>query len=229
MEDHYLKLKENIDKLKKEINIVCARIGRDPGEIIIVAAAKYADIQAISAASNFGIDNFGENRADDLVNKSNNIPGKAVWHFIGHLQSRKAKIIVPLVEYIHSIEKISTLEKVDREAVKCNKIQKILIEVNISAEETKYGIRPDEASNFIKKAGAFKNIEIKGFMTMAPLTRDMELARSIFRDLRVLKERSSKEFSGMSLTELSMGMSNDFRMAIEEGATMIRLGSIIFK
>lgn len=228
MEDHYLKIKENIDKLNKEINTVCAGINRNPDGITIVAAAKYADIPTIEAVSGLGIDNFGENRADDLVKKVNST-GRAVWHFIGHLQSRKAKIIVPLVEYIHSIDKVSTLEKVDREALKNDKVQKILIEVNVSGEETKYGIRPDEVSGFIKRASSFENIEIKGFMAMAPFTSDMGLVRSVFRDLRVLKERSGKEFKSLSLTELSMGMSNDFRIAIEEGATMIRVGSLIFK
>ncbi len=229
MEDHYLKLKENISKLKKEINMACAGMGRDPDEIIIVAAAKYADASGIGSVLSLGLDNFGENRADELIKKSSKVPEGAIWHFIGHLQSRKAKIVVPLVEYIHSIDKISTLEKVDHEALKSNKLQKILIEVNISGEETKYGIDPGRLSGFISEAKIFKNIEIKGLMTMAPYTRDMDLIRSTFRDLRILKERSSKEFRGLALTELSMGMSNDFRIAIEEGATMIRVGSIIFK
>ena len=229
MEDQYSKLKENINKLKKEVSMACAGTGRDQDEITIVVAAKYADASSIVSVSNIGLDNFGENRADELVSKSGKVPGKAIWHFIGHLQSRKAKLVVPLVEYIHSIDKISTLDRVDREAVKNNKVQKILIEVNISGEATKYGIDPGDLSGFIDEARNFENIEIKGLMTMAPYTRDLDLIRSTFRDLRILKERSSKEFRGLALTELSMGMSNDFVIAIEEGATMIRVGSIIFK
>ncbi len=229
MEDYYLKIKDNINKLIKEINLICYRIGRNPNEITVVVAAKYAGSSIIEHVLDLGLDNFGENRAEELVKKSNKVSPRSIWHFIGHLQSRKAKIVVPIVEYIHSIDKVNTLKKVDFEAIKNNKKQKILIEVNVSGEETKYGIEPGEVSEFIKQARSFENIDIKGFMTMAPNTQDMDFVRSIFRDLRILKERSSKEFSSLFLTELSMGMSNDFRVAIEEGATMIRVGSIIFK
>jgi len=151
-----------------------------------------------------------------------------MWHFIGHLQSRKAKIVVPLVEYIHSIDKIDTLDKVNTEAKKLNKKQKVLVEVNISGEKSKFGIGPEDLYNFLKEALNFKNVDIVGLMTMAPLTDDFELIRGIFRKLRVLKENSNRYLENINLTELSMGMSNDYRVAIEEGATMIRVGSVIF-
>jgi len=223
------RLRRNIDNLKKEIELTCKRIGRESRDITIVAAAKYASAGQVKSVYDLGIINFGENRADQLEEKYNAIKGGPVWHFIGHLQSRKIKIVVPLVEFIHSIDNISTLSKVNDEARKLDKIQKLLIEVNISGEQSKYGINQDNLHDFIEKSFNFKNIEIIGLMTVAPLTDDFGYLRDIFRRLKILRDKSNKDFKNIGLKELSMGMSNDYRVAIEEGATMIRIGSIIFK
>jgi len=223
------RLKKNINNLKIEIDKVCKRIGRSTKDILVVAATKYASAEQIELISGLGLRNFGENRADQLEEKYGMVGKDSIWHFIGHLQSRKAKMVVPLVEFIHSIDEISTLIKVDCEAKKISKIQKLLIEVNISGEETKYGINPKNLHIFLKEALNYKNIKVVGLMTIAPLTDDFKLIRGIFRRLRILRDKSGKDFSNMDLTELSMGMSNDYLVAIEEGATMIRVGSIIFK
>jgi pyridoxal phosphate enzyme (YggS family) len=223
------RLKRNINNLKNEIEIICKKIGRSSGEISIIAATKYASAGQVKLVYNLGLKNFGENRADQLEEKYSMVKGDSVWHFIGHLQSRKAKIVVPLVEFIHSIDKINTLGKVNDEAKKLDKVQKVLIEVNISGEESKYGISPGDLHDFLKEALNFKNIKVVGLMTVAPLTDDFEFIRGVFRRLRILCDKSNKDFSNMNLTELSMGMSNDYRIAVEEGATMIRIGSIIFK
>jgi len=226
---NFIKYRENISSLKKEINEACISSGRSPEEITIIAATKYVGPDGVVMVHKLGINDFGENRADELLNKKKCLPGNPGWHFIGHLQTRKAKIVVPLVEYIHSIDSLKTLEKVGKEAQKVNKVQKVLLEVNISGELTKYGLDRDQAGSFISDSAKIKNIEIKGFMTMAPYTDDMDHIRVVFQDLRLLKEKMSRLFTGLDLSELSMGMSNDFKIAIEEGATMIRVGSNIFK
>jgi len=219
------KYKNNIDGLKKKIGQICKNIGRNPREITIIAATKYADAKSVDIIRELGIMDLGENRADELTRKSMHVDKEARWHFIGHLQSRKARDVVPIVEYIHSIDSIRILEKVSSEAKKNSKIQKVLIEVNISGEESRYGLGIDNVVDFIIKAEKIDNIELKGLMTMAPYTDDMEYIRKIFKRLRLLKEKVGSQL----FSELSMGMSNDFSIAIEEGATMIRIGSTIFK
>ena len=223
------RLRENIKYLKKEIYNTCSEAGRDVDDVTIIAATKYASAEQVRLLSGLGVEDFGENRAEELREKYDMAQKNSVWHFIGHLQRRKVKIVVPRVEFIHSIDKISTLSKVDDESKKHNKIQKLLIELNISGEETKYGMDTGDIFSFINKALGYRNIKIVGLMTMAPLTDDFKLIRGIFRRLRFLKNDLNKDFKDLKLTELSMGMSNDFKVAIEEGATMIRIGSMIFK
>ena len=223
------KYKNNIIGLKRKIGDICRKTDRSPGEITIIAATKYADARSVDIIRGLGIMDFGENRADELIKKSTYIHKEARWHFIGHLQSRKARDVVPIIEYIHSIDSIKILEKVSREAKKNSKIQKVLIEVNISREESRYGLDINNVVDFIIKAEKIHNIKLKGLMTMAPYTDDMEYIRGIFKRLRLLKEKICSAGSSGSFSELSMGMSNDFSIAIEEGATMIRIGSNIFK
>ena len=219
---------ENITRLKKEIKDVCLKAGRNPDDIMLIAASKYVSAKQIEQVLRSGINNFGENRADELIDKFKIIGKKVVWHFIGHLQSKKAKLVVPIVEYIHSIDKLSTLKEVDKEAFKNNKIQKVLLEINISGEKTKYGMKPEELLFFLDEATRFENVSIKGLMTMAPLTDDTLVIRSVFKNLNALLNYANNNFKSINLKELSMGMSNDFKIAIEEGATMLRIGSLIF-
>jgi len=226
---NFLKYRENISSLNKDIKDACRNSGRSPEDITVIAATKYVGPEGVALVHKLGINDFGENRSDELSNKERALSGDSRWHFIGHLQTRKAKTVVPLVEYIHSIDSLKTLEKVGKEAKKINKIQKVLVEVNISGEQTKYGLGRKQVSSFISDSLEIKDIEIKGFMTMAPYSDDMEYIRKIFMDLRLLREEMSRFFAGLDLSELSMGMSNDFRIAIEEGATMIRISSKIFK
>jgi PLP dependent protein len=218
----------NVEKLKNEIGQVCKLSGRNPDDILIVAAAKYADGEQLKQVMELGINHFGENRAEELLKKYDAIGDDAIWHFIGHLQSRKVKIVVPLVEYIHSIDSLSTLEKINEEAYKNNKVQKVLIEINISREDSKFGIYPENLEDFLMQTKDFNNIKIAGLMTMAPLTDDFGFIRIIFKKLRILMETFNEKFKSLNMKELSMGMSNDFKIAIEEGATMIRVGSSIF-
>lgn len=218
----------NVEKLKNEICQVCKLSGRNPDDILIVAASKYADTEQLKQVLELGISHFGENRAEELLKKYDVIGDDAIWHFIGHLQSRKVKIVVPLVEYIHSIDSLSTLKKINEEANKNNKVQKVLIEINISGEDSKFGIYPGKLEDFLMGAKDFSGIKIAGLMTMAPLTDDFDFIRIIFKKLRILMETFNEKFKSLNMKELSMGMSNDFKIAIEEGATMIRVGSSIF-
>ena len=223
------RLEKNISDLRNEIYKTCRRTGRNIKDIKVIAATKYASVEQVGIISSLGIKNFGENRAKELEEKYSMAGVDSKWHFIGHLQRRKAKTVVPRVDFIHSIDKISTLSKVNDESKKNDKIQKLLIELNILREETKYGMNPESLYNFVNEALDYRNTEIVGLMTIAPLTDDFELIRKVFRKLRILKDNLNKDFSNINLTELSMGMSNDFKIAIEEGATMIRIGSKIFK
>ncbi|OQA20967.1 MAG: hypothetical protein BWY60_00938 [Actinobacteria bacterium ADurb.Bin346] len=221
-----------IEQLRNDISESCRKSNRDPGSVTLIAASKYADAKQIEDVIGSGsITDFGENRADEFSEKYCKLGCLALkvrWHFIGHLQSRKAKAVVPLAEYIHSIDSISTIEAVNKAAFKEGKIQKVLIEVNISGEETKYGIKPDEAEYFIRNILDYKNIMACGLMTMAPLTSDETLIRKVFRCTRSLRDSIIKNPGFEGITELSMGMSNDFRIAVEEGSTMVRIGSLIF-
>jgi PLP dependent protein len=224
--------KSGIENLKSDIKEICGRTGRDSNDITIIAASKYTDAQGITEALESGIKNFGENRADALLEKFTLVGNKAVWHFIGHLQSRKAKAVVPIVEYIHSCDSLDIIKEINSHASIIGKLQKVLIEVNISGEESKYGLQPQELPRLIRDASGFKNIRICGLMTMAPLCDDAILIRQVFKNLRLLRDKTVEEIRGrtgnLTLCELSMGMSNDYKIAIEEGATMVRIGSLIF-
>jgi pyridoxal phosphate enzyme (YggS family) len=224
--------KSGIENLKSDIKDICSKSGRDLNDVKIIAASKYTDAQGIIRALELGINDFGENRADALIEKFTLIGNKVTWHFIGHLQSRKAKAVVPVAEYIHSCDSLDIIKEINNQAAAIGKLQKVLIEVNISGEESKYGLQPQELSGLIVNSLAFKNIRICGLMTMAPLCDDTLLIRKVFKDLRLLRDKNVKEIRGhndnVTLNELSMGMSNDYKIAIEEGATMVRIGSLIF-
>jgi len=224
-----LDISKNIENVKNNIISACRRASRDPDEIRIIAASKYADFNILKEAYKFGINEFGENKADDLIIKRNLINEDVVWHFIGHLQSNKIKKVVPVVEYIHSIDSIETLKKVDSFASGILKKQKVLLEVNVSFEKSKFGLDPAECKEFIGQALKFKNIKICGLMTMAPLTDNIKTIREVFSGLKNIRNDMNNNFSGLEMKELSMGMTNDYEIAIEEGATMLRIGSAIFQ
>lgn len=223
------KIALNLNNVKSDITSSCEIAGRDPSLIKIVVATKYADADQINKLIGLGITDLGENKADDLLLKSKKILGKPVWHFIGHLQSNKIKKVVPIAQYIHSIDNIDTLSKINDFAGSIGKTQKVLIEVNISDEENKFGINKDELNNFVMNAIKYDNIKLCGLMTMAPYTEDYEYIRYIFCTLRNNMRDLNSYFKDLCLSELSMGMSNDYKIAVEEGATMVRIGSAIFK
>lgn len=218
-------VKENLAFIQGQIAEACERSGRNPEHIHIVAVTKYVSAERAAEALEAGIQNLGENRDDGLLAKWEVLKDKPLWHFIGTLQSRKVRNIIDKVEYIHSLDRMSLAKEINKRA---DKRIKCFIQVNVSGEESKHGLQPENTVEFIQKLEPYENIEVIGLMTMAPYTDDEEVLRTCFRRLRNLKE----EVEGLGLRhapchELSMGMSNDYKIAIEEGATFVRIGSAL--
>jgi PLP dependent protein len=218
---------ERYNSILKDVEKVSSASGRDINNIQIIAVSKTFPVEAVQQAINEGLTLFGENKVQEAKQKIRELRGTFSVHFIGHLQSNKASEAVRLFDVIHSIDKLSTAEKLDLEAQKIEKIQKILIQVNTSAEDTKSGISPEETIPLVKGILNLKNIDIIGLMTIGPLTDDESSIRNSFRMLKSLLSETNKTL-GTEMKELSMGMSSDYRIAIEEGATLLRIGSAIF-
>jgi PLP dependent protein len=220
-----MKVAENLIHINHQIKSACHRVNRTPDEVKLIAVTKYVSIDRANEALEAGIINLGENRDEGLLKKWEVLGDKPIWHFIGTLQTRKVKNIIDKVEYIHSLDRISLAEEINKRAVK--KV-KCLVQVNVSQEDSKHGLAPQDVLNFIKDLRAYENISIEGLMTMAPLTDDEEQLRTCFRKLKELRDQiKSCNFDYAPCTELSMGMSNDFEIAIEEGATMVRIGTAL--
>lgn len=202
------------------------RAHRDPGSVKLVVVVKEASLEQIIKLMELGVKDFGENYAQQLVKKYDSVTD-ATWHFIGRIQTNKIKYIVPRCEYIHSVCRQEEIVEINRVASKLKKRQKILIEVNVSGEETKAGVEPGSLSELLTFSSNFPHVEVIGLMTMAPLVEDAEQVRWVFRKLRELRDELVDRWP--NVVHLSMGMTNDFEVAIEEGATMVRIGRAILK
>lgn len=221
------RLVENFQALKSRINDVCKQVGRDPEEVSLVVASKYATPEQLKALIPYGLNDIGENCAADLIIKKNAVDKNIRWHFIGHLQKNKTKKVVGNAWLIHSLDSVELAAEVDRRAGEMGKVQDALLQVNISKEESKFGFGEEEVMEALPQVAGLKNVNITGLMTIAPFIKDYEIIRQIFKRLRAIKEELN--IMGFSnIKHLSMGMSNDYEIAIEEGATMIRIGSAIF-
>jgi hypothetical protein len=218
---------ENLNRLTKKIEESCKIAGRNISDIKLIAVSKYFGTDSILKAKSLGLTNFGENRAQELTLKFEKIGSAVIWHFIGSLQKNKVKSVVCIADLIHSVDSLELVEEINNRAATINKVQNILLEVKTSDEETKSGIETEtEILSLVKRCSELDNIKLEGLMTMAPLTDDINIIRKSFKNLRNLKDKINN--NGFNLTELSMGMTSDFNIAIEEGATMIRIGSAIF-
>lgn len=218
-------LRRNLAEVERRVAAAAARAGRADGPRLLVAS-KYLGADEMGLLAAAGIRLVGENRADGLEEKCRRWRERFEFHFIGHLQSRKVRQVLPCVSLIHSVESMSLVEELDRRA-EAN--VRVLLEVNVSGEESKYGILPAAAGAFLDRASAYERVDFAGLMTMAPLVEDPEDTRYSFRGLRELRDDLAKRFAGRyELTELSMGMSNDYEVAVEEGATIVRIGSALF-
>ncbi|MDZ7765380.1 MAG: YggS family pyridoxal phosphate-dependent enzyme [Melioribacteraceae bacterium] len=220
-------IRENLHKLNQKIEEICRKCGRDVSEIILIAVSKNNPISAIEEARNAGQLHFGENKAQELRDKAEVKSDGIYWHFIGHLQTNKVKYAVRAAEMIHSVDSEKVLNEIDKRAANENKKQKILFEVNTSDESNKFGIKDfDYLYHLVENAFRLENVDPKGLMTMAPYTEDQKIIRECFGQLREWKEKLTTK--GFDLPELSMGMTNDYEIAIEEGSTILRIGTAIF-
>jgi pyridoxal phosphate enzyme (YggS family) len=218
---------ENLTHLWEKIEESCKRSGIEPNKVKLIAVSKYFGVDKILEAKNCGLTDFGENRAQELTLKYEKLGDSVTWHFIGSLQKNKVKYVVKTAELIHSVDSLELVEEINNRAEKHGKVQNILLEVKTSEEESKSGLETEnEIFSLVKRCSELKHLNLKGLMTMAPLTEDTDIIRKSFRDLRILKDKINNK--GFNLTELSMGMTSDFEIAIGEGATMIRVGSAIF-
>ncbi|MDF1611814.1 YggS family pyridoxal phosphate-dependent enzyme [Stygiobacter electus] len=220
-------LEKNIKIVWDKISNACFKCGRNVSELRLIAVSKTQPSDLILEAIKLGLNNFGENKAQELKQKAEQINFDVIWHFIGHLQTNKVKYIINHAEFIHSVDSIKLAEEINSKAEKINKRQKILLEVKTSEEESKFGLQSEnDVFNLLEFCKSKANIEVVGLMTMAPFTDNEKIIRKSFSSLRLLKEKINS--FGYNLTELSMGMTNDFEIAIEEGSTMLRIGTAIF-
>jgi len=218
---------ENLKHLRERITAKCVEFKRNPQEIKLVAVSKFFGLDAINEANQLGIMDFGENRAQELRDKYELLGDKVTWHFIGTLQRNKVKYAVKAATYIHSVDSATLADEINVQAQKLNKVQKILLEVKTSSEESKSGLTTEsELLDLAKHCSSLQNVDLVGLMTMAAYTEDTEIIRKSFIELRNLRDKINQ--NGFDLRELSMGMTNDYEIAIEEGATMLRIGSAIF-
>ena len=220
---------ENLSIVENKIAAACKRAGRERDEVKLIAVSKTQPVEAIREAIEYGINSFGENRVQELREKTEIIKDNLDWHLIGHLQTNKVKYVVGKVSLIHSLENIRLAEAIDKEAKKHNVIMDVLVEVNIAKEDTKFGVNPEEVESFIREVLIFKNINIRGLMTVAPYTDISEENRKYFKQLKkIMVDLNSKNIHNVNMNVLSMGMTGDYEIAIEEGATLVRVGTGIF-
>lgn len=222
-------LKENLADVEAKIVKACENSGRQRDDVTLIAVSKTKPVETLKEAYDLGVRVFGENKVQELTDKYEALPKDIQWHMIGHLQRNKVKYIIDKVALIHSVDSIRLAETIEKEAAKHNITANILIEVNVAKEESKFGLMPEELDELIDKIKDFNHIQVKGLMTIAPFVENPETNREIFRSLRKLSvDISNKNIDNVNVSILSMGMTNDYTVAVEEGATMVRVGTGIF-
>lgn len=222
-------IEKNLNHVKEEINEACKRAGRDPKEVTLIAVSKTKPIEDLRAAYAAGARDFGENKVQELTGKIEEMPADIRWHMIGHLQRNKVKYIAGKVSLIHSVDSYRLAEEINIQAKKNNCTIPILIEVNYAKENSKFGIAPEETKELVQEISELENVKIKGLMTIAPFVEDSEENREIFRGMKELSVDIAREnIDNVEMEVLSMGMTNDYIVAVEEGSTMVRVGTGIF-
>ena len=218
-------IRERLAQVREDVAAALERSGRGPGEARILVASKYYEPAQISALTEAGADLLGENRAEDLVHKQEIFGDRFEWHFIGHLQRRRAKTVVSRVSLIHSVDSVRLIQELAKRVPDGTAVE-VLFQVNVSGEDSKYGVPEDEVEALLETAAETEGkVRAKGFMTLAPLVEDPEDVRYVFAKLRAIRDRLRHILSPhFDLSELSMGMSDDYEVAVEEGATLVRIG-----
>ena len=222
VKDQYCEVQERVRK-------ACLRSGRDPKDVTLIAVSKTKPLEMLLEAYDAGARDFGENKVQEILEKYPEMPEDARFHMIGHLQRNKVRQVIDKVSLIHSVDSLRLARQIEEESAKAGRITPILLEVNVAREESKFGFFMEEVERAAEEIAAFSNIVVKGFMTIAPFVENPEENRKVFQDLYQLSvDITNKNIDNMSMGVLSMGMSGDYEVAIEEGATMVRVGTSIF-
>ncbi|HBM79822.1 MAG: YggS family pyridoxal phosphate-dependent enzyme [Clostridiales bacterium] len=222
-------IKENIDTILEKVNRACEKSNRSSNEIKLIAVTKTVDINRILEALKCNIKSIGENKVQEMTEKYRHIGNMAEWHMIGHLQTNKVKHIIDKVSMIQSVDSLKLMNEINKRCKDIDKVIDILIEINIGRESTKYGIDPSDILNFIKEAPKYENIRVKGLMTVAPALANKEEVRPYFKEMKkIFDELKDLSIKNVEMKYLSMGMTGDFEIAVEEGSNMIRIGTGIF-
>lgn len=222
-------LKENLELVEKKIQEACARSNRRREDVTLIAVSKTKPVEMLKEIYDCGQRVFGENKVQEMDDKIPMLPSDISWHLIGHLQRNKVKYIVDKAALIHSVDSERLAKTIQDEAVKKDCIVPILIEVNVAEEESKFGVKPEDTEALIRSIASFDHIQIKGLMTIAPYVKDPEENRKVFSQLKQLSvDIAGKNINNVTMNVLSMGMTNDYEVAVEEGATMVRVGTGIF-
>ncbi|HHW41528.1 MAG TPA: YggS family pyridoxal phosphate-dependent enzyme [Syntrophomonadaceae bacterium] len=221
-------LNNRINDVYRRIAEACQRVGRQKADVKLVAVSKGINAEQLKEAISTGLSVFGENRVQDFLKKYDVIDKQVEWHFIGHLQRNKARYLAGKVSMIHSLDSMSLAATLNRLSDIQGYAWQVLVQVNVSGEATKFGLAPSELPDFLDEIREMKGLKVCGLMTIAPYCEDPEEVRPVFRRLRELKEDMMQKKPWLDLRHLSMGMSNDFEVAVEEGATLVRIGSALF-
>ncbi|MCH5268127.1 MAG: YggS family pyridoxal phosphate-dependent enzyme [Lachnospiraceae bacterium] len=222
-------IRENLQEVENNIVAACERSNRNAGDVTLIAVSKTKPIAMIEEAISAGKKEFGENKAQEMKEKYDTLPKDVKWHFIGHLQTNKVKYVVGRAALIHSVDSLHLAEAIQRECEKREVQAEVLVEVNVAGEDSKFGVKPEETENLVREIAKLSRIHVCGLMTIAPFVENSEENRWIFRKLHKLSvDISSKNIDNIDMNVLSMGMTNDYEVAVEEGATHVRVGTGIF-
>ena len=230
MTDRLQMLSENLARVREGIEQACRRSGRDPESVRLVAVTKAVSVEVAQMLVGLGQTELGENRPQELLRKDVRLAEADItWHMIGHLQTNKVKKVLSASQFIHSVDSLRLAGEISKRAGALGVTPKILLEINVSAEAAKFGLTPQEAPETAAAVGKLPNLNLVGLMTMAPLVDDPELTRPVFARLRELSEKIARmNLPGVTMKHLSMGMTQDYEVAVEEGATLVRVGSALF-
>lgn len=222
-------IQTNLNHVKERIQMACSSSGRKEEEVTLIAVSKTKPVEMLKEAYDAGVRDFGENKVQEILEKAPQLPQDIRWHMIGHLQKNKVKQVIDKVVLIHSVDSVALAEQIEKEAAKKDLQVDILLEVNVAGEESKFGFSPEEVEEAIRSISVFPHVHIKGLMTIAPFVENSEENRDVFQKLYQLNvDMQMKNIDNVSMTVLSMGMTGDYEVAVEEGAGMIRVGTGIF-
>lgn len=222
-------IKEQLEEVRKNIEAACKRAGRDPKEVTLIAVSKTKPVPMLEEAYEAGARDFGENKVQEIVQKKTELPEDIRWHMIGHLQRNKVHQVMGKAVLIHSVDSLRLAEQIETEAAKKDMVADILLEVNVAKEESKFGMMPEEVPEMVEQISLLPHLQIEGLMTIAPFVDDPEKNRPVFQKLYQLSvDIKKKNIDNVNMSVLSMGMTGDYQVAVEEGATMIRVGTGIF-